>query len=46
MTSNDITLKSRVMMHMITSTACRPYASTLSEHVECSSECKGMDFGA
>ena len=36
----DITLKSRVIMHMITSTARtrmhRPYASTRSEPVECS----------
>ena len=34
----DITLKSRVIMHMITSTACRPYAyaSTRSEPVGCS----------
>ena len=30
-----ITLKSLVIMHMITSTACRPYASTRSEPVEC-----------
>ena len=29
-TSFDITLKSRVIMHMITSTARRPYASTRS----------------
>ena len=35
----DITLKSRVM-HMITSTARRPYMSTCSEPVECSSACK------
>ena len=32
----DITLKSRVIMHMITSTARRPNASTRSESVECS----------
>ena len=32
----DITLKSRVIMHMITSTARRPNASTRSEPVECS----------
>ena len=35
-TSFDITLKSRVIMHMITSTARRPNASTRSEPVECS----------
>ena len=35
MTSFDITLKSRVIMHMITSTARRPNASTRSEPVEC-----------
>ena len=35
-TSFDITLKSRVIMHMITSTARRPNASTRSESVECS----------
>ena len=35
MTSIDITLKSRVIMHMITSTARRPNASTRSEPVEC-----------
>ena len=34
-TSFDITLKSRVIMHMITSTARRPNASTRSEPVEC-----------
>ena len=39
-TSIDITLKSRVIMHMITSTARRPNASTRSEPVECSSACK------
>ena len=33
-TSIDITLKSRVIMHMITSTARRPNASTRSEPVE------------
>ena len=32
-TSFDITLKSRVIMHMITSTARRPNASTRSEPV-------------
>ena len=36
----DITLKSRVIMHIITSTARGPYASTRSEPVECSSACK------
>ena len=35
-TSFDITLKSRVIMHMITSTARRPNVSTRSEPVECS----------
>ena len=46
MTSIDITLKSRVIMHIITSTARRPYASTrsvtsvTSEAVGCSSACK------
>ena len=35
----DITLKSRVIMHMITSTARRPNASTRSEPVECSCTC-------
>ena len=41
-TSFDITLKSRVIMHIITSTARRPNASTRSESepVECSSACK------
>ena len=39
-TSIDITLKSRVIMHMITSTACRPCASTRFEPVEYSSACK------
>ena len=42
----DITLKSRVIMHMITSTACRPYAWTRSEHVKCSSACKDKELGA
>ena len=32
----DITLKSREIMHMITSTVRIPYASTRSEPVECS----------
>ena len=45
-TSIDITLKSRVIMHMITSTARRPYASTRSEPVECSSACKDKELGA
>ena len=35
-TSIDITLKSRVIMHMITSTARRPYPLMRSEPVECS----------
>ena len=43
MTSFDITLKSRVIMHMITSTARRPNASTRSEPVECLSACKDVD---
>ena len=38
-TSIDITLISRVIMHMITSTARRPNASTRSEPVECSCTC-------
>ena len=42
-TSTDITLKSRVIMHMITSTVRRPYASTRSEPVECSSACKDKE---
>ena len=42
----DITPKSRVIMHMITSTACRPNASTRSEPVECSSACKDKELGA
>ena len=42
----DITLKSRVIMHMITSTACRPYASTRSEPVEFSSACTDKELGA
>ena len=45
-TSTDITLKSRVIMHMITSTVCRPNASTRSEPVECSSVCKDKELGA
>ena len=40
----DITLKSRVIMHIITSTAHRPYASTRSEPVECSSACKDKEL--
>ena len=40
-TSFDITLKSRVIMHMITSTARRPNESTRSEPVECSCIRKG-----
>ena len=39
-TSFDITLKSQVIMHMITSTARRLDVSTRSEPVECSSACK------
>ena len=42
----DITLKSRVIMHMITSTARRADASTRSEPVECSSECTDKELGA
>ena len=41
----DITLKSRVIMHMITSTARRPDASTRSEPVECSSACNEKELG-
>ena len=41
-TSFDITLKSRVIMHMITSTARRPNASTRSEPVECSCIRQGL----
>ena len=44
MTSIDITLKSRVIMHMITSTARRPNASTRSEPVECSCETRSLVF--
>ena len=43
MTSIDITLKSRVIMHMITSTARRPNASTRSEPVDCSGACKRQE---
>ena len=45
--SSSITLKSRVIMHMITSTARRPYShvSTRSEPVECSSACKDKELG-
>ena len=46
MTSIDITLKLRVIMHMITSTARRPYGLTCSEPVECSSACKDKELGA
>ena len=35
-TSIDITLKSRVIMHVITSAARRPYPSMRSEPIECS----------
>ena len=45
-TSIDITLKSRVIMHTITSKARRPYALTRSEPVECSSACKDKELGA
>ena len=49
-TSFDITLKSRVIMHMITSTSRWPYTSTRSaaEPVECSSACacKDKELGA
>ena len=49
-TSIDITLKSRVIMYMITSTTRRPYPSTRSdsesEPVECSSACKDKELGA
>ena len=44
MTSFDVTLKSRVIMHMITSTARGPNASTRSEPVECS--CTSIRQGA
>ena len=46
MTSVDITLKSRVIVHMITLTARRPYASTRFETVKCSSACKDKKLGA
>ena len=45
----DITLKSRVIMHMITSTVRRPNASTRSEPVERSNfdgACKNKELGA
>ena len=42
----DTTLKSQVTMHMIISTARRPYASTRSEPVECSKCCKDKELGA
>ena len=45
----DITLKSRVIMHMITSTARRPYTSTRSEPVIVLSArraCKDKELGA
>ena len=39
-------LKLQVIMHMITSTARRPYASTRSEPVQCASACKDKELGA